>query len=57
MPDGLRNLIDLQGSYMYIRLGEIHNMSKVIKGKFLDLLKQVESRKQWEIRTVLPSTY
>ncbi|WMV23046.1 hypothetical protein MTR67_016431 [Solanum verrucosum] len=43
---------------MDIRSGDIHNTSKVIEGKFLDLLEQAETnlnKKQWAIGPVLPT--
>nr|XP_016473412.1 PREDICTED: zeatin O-glucosyltransferase-like [Nicotiana tabacum] len=45
-----------QSPYMDIRSGDIHNTSKVIEGRFLDLLVEVTStqnKKQWAIGQVL----
>nr|WIW42893.1 UDP-glycosyltransferase [Nicotiana tabacum] len=47
-----------QSLYMDIRSGDIHNTSRVIEGKFLDLLVEVTStqnKKQWAIGPVLPA--
>ncbi|KAM3281451.1 zeatin O-glucosyltransferase-like [Capsicum chacoense] len=44
--------------YMDNRSGDIHNTSKVIEGKFLDLLEQAETnqnKKQWAIGPILPT--
>ncbi|KAF3635989.1 putative zeatin O-glucosyltransferase-like [Capsicum annuum] len=41
LPDEFRDFRALQGPYMDIRSGDIHNTSKVIEGEFLDLLKRL----------------
>ncbi|KAG5609406.1 hypothetical protein H5410_020687 [Solanum commersonii] len=46
LPDEVKNFMDFQSPYMVIKLGDIHNTSKVIEGEFLDLLAQVESKQQ-----------
>ncbi|PHU17247.1 hypothetical protein BC332_12942 [Capsicum chinense] len=55
LPDEFRDFRALQGPYMDIRSGDIHNTSKVIEGEFLDLLVQAESKQQWEIGPILPT--
>ncbi|KAL3370061.1 hypothetical protein AABB24_007212 [Solanum stoloniferum] len=58
MTDEARDFLTYQHQYMDIRSGDIHNTSKVIEGKFLDLLAQVASdqnKKNWEIGPVLPT--
>ncbi|KAG5568203.1 hypothetical protein H5410_064780 [Solanum commersonii] len=52
MADEARDFSTFQHQYMDIRSGDIHNTSKVIEGKFLDLLEQAETnlnKKQWAI--------
>ncbi|KAL3370060.1 hypothetical protein AABB24_007212, partial [Solanum stoloniferum] len=56
--DEARDFSASQRRYMDIRSGDIYNTSKVIEGKFLDLLAQVASdqnKKNWEIGPVLPT--
>ncbi|MCD7471472.1 hypothetical protein HAX54_011926 [Datura stramonium] len=58
MTDEVRDFSASQSPYMDIRSGDIHNTSKVIEGKFLDLLAQLESnqnKKQWAIGPILPT--
>ncbi|XP_049409372.1 zeatin O-glucosyltransferase-like [Solanum stenotomum] len=55
MTDELKNFIALQVPFMDIKSGDIHNTSKVIEGKFLDLLAQVGSKQQWAIGPILPT--
>ncbi|MCD9646428.1 hypothetical protein HAX54_036238 [Datura stramonium] len=55
LPDEVRDIIDFQHPYTDIKSGDIHNSSKVIEGKFLDLLAQVENRQQWAIGPILPT--
>ncbi|KAJ8562684.1 hypothetical protein K7X08_031136 [Anisodus acutangulus] len=55
MSDEARDFIALQSPYMDIRSGGIYNTSKVIEGEFLDLLAQVENKKQWAIGPILPT--
>nr|AQQ16725.1 UDP-glycosyltransferase g40889 [Nicotiana attenuata] len=58
VTDKVRELGASQSPYMDIRSGDIHNTSKVIEGKFLDLMVQVTStqnKKQWAIGPILPA--
>ncbi|CAN4081007.1 unnamed protein product [Withania somnifera] len=58
MTDKIRDRGASQSPYLDIRSGDIHNTSKVIEGKFLDLLAQVASdqnKKQWAIGPVFPT--
>ncbi|MCE2055722.1 hypothetical protein HAX54_043276 [Datura stramonium] len=58
MTDKIRDRGSSQSPYMDIRSGDIHNTSKVIEGKFLDLLAQLASdqkKKQWAIGPVFPT--
>ncbi|KAM3339088.1 zeatin O-xylosyltransferase [Capsicum galapagoense] len=58
MTDKIRDRGASQSPYLDIKSGDIHNTSKVIEGKFLDLLAQVASdqnKKQWAIGPVLPT--
>nr|UHH90541.1 UDP-glycosyltransferase [Nicotiana benthamiana] len=58
MTDEVREFGASQKPYMEIRSGDIHNTSKVIEGKFVDLLAQVTSeqnKKQWAIGPILPT--
>ncbi|XP_049354524.1 zeatin O-xylosyltransferase-like [Solanum verrucosum] len=58
MTDKIRDRGASQSPYVDIRSGNIHNTSKVIEGKFLDLLTQVASdqnKKNWAIGPVLPT--
>ncbi|XP_075089729.1 zeatin O-glucosyltransferase-like [Nicotiana tabacum] len=58
MTDEIRERGASQSLYMDIRSGDIHNTSRVIEGKFLDLLVEVTStqnKKQWAIGPVLPA--
>ncbi|KAL3370056.1 hypothetical protein AABB24_007209 [Solanum stoloniferum] len=58
MTDEGRDFLTYQHQYMDIRSGDIHNTSKVIEGKFLDLLAQAEihlNKKQWAIGPILPN--
>ncbi|KAM3339090.1 zeatin O-glucosyltransferase-like [Capsicum galapagoense] len=58
MTDEARNFSVSQIPHMNIRSGDIHNTSKVIEGKYLDLLAEVEiyqNKKQWAIGPILPT--
>ncbi|XP_060186335.1 zeatin O-xylosyltransferase-like [Lycium barbarum] len=58
MSDEVRDFTNSQNPYMDIRSGDIHNTSKVIEGKFLDLLAQAEinqNKKQWAVGPILPT--
>nr|XP_009620405.1 zeatin O-xylosyltransferase-like [Nicotiana tomentosiformis] len=58
VTDQVRELGASQSPYMDIRAGDIHNTSKVIEGKFLDLMVEVTStqnKKQWAIGPTLPA--
>ncbi|OIT28894.1 PREDICTED: zeatin O-glucosyltransferase-like [Nicotiana attenuata] len=58
MTDEIRERGASQSPYMDIRSGDIHNTSRVIEGKFLDLMVEVTStqnKKQWAIGPVLPT--
>ncbi|XP_015167611.1 zeatin O-glucosyltransferase-like [Solanum tuberosum] len=58
MADKARDFSTYQHQYMDIRSGDIHNTSKVIEGKLLDLLEQAETnlnKKKWAIGPVLPT--
>nr|UHH90516.1 UDP-glycosyltransferase [Nicotiana benthamiana]UXR81506.1 UDP-Glycosyltransferase superfamily protein [Nicotiana benthamiana] len=58
MTDEIRERGASQTPYMDIRSGDIHNTSKLMEGKFLDLLVEVTStqnKKQWAIGPVLPA--
>ncbi|KAK4371239.1 hypothetical protein RND71_010714 [Anisodus tanguticus] len=58
MTDEVKDLTDSQRPYTDIRSGDIHNTSKVIEGKFLDLLPQVagtQNKKQWAIGPIFPT--
>ncbi|KAF3645523.1 zeatin O-glucosyltransferase [Capsicum chacoense] len=57
MPDELMNFIALQGPYLDLTSGDIHNTSKVIEGQFLDLLAQVKGKQQWAIGPILPTKF
>ncbi|XP_055802189.1 zeatin O-xylosyltransferase-like [Solanum dulcamara] len=55
MTDKIRDRGASQSPYLDIRSGDIHNTSKVIEGKFLDLLSQFQNKKNWAIGPVLPT--
>ncbi|XP_059308879.1 zeatin O-xylosyltransferase-like [Lycium ferocissimum] len=58
MTDKIRDRGASQSPYVDVRSGYIHNTSKVIEGKFLDLLAQVggtQNKKQWAIGPILPT--
>ncbi|KAK4720607.1 hypothetical protein R3W88_010840 [Solanum pinnatisectum] len=58
MTDEATDFLTYQHQYMDIRSGDIHNTSKVIEGKFLDLLAQAEinlNKTQWAIGPILPN--
>ncbi|CAN4080913.1 unnamed protein product [Withania somnifera] len=58
MTDKIKKLGASQSPYLVIRSGDIHNTTKVIERKFLDLLAQVASKqekKQWAIGPILPA--
>ncbi|MCD7449250.1 hypothetical protein HAX54_050688 [Datura stramonium] len=58
MTDEAREFTASHYPYMDIRSGDIHNTSKVVEGKFLDLLAQLEfnqNKKQWAIGPILPA--
>ncbi|XP_055801243.1 zeatin O-glucosyltransferase-like [Solanum dulcamara] len=58
MTDEIRDLSAFQLRYRDIRSGDIHNTSKVIEGKYLDLLAQAEinqNKKNWAIGPILPT--
>ncbi|WMV23059.1 hypothetical protein MTR67_016444 [Solanum verrucosum] len=56
--DEAMDLSDSQHPYMDIRSGDIHNTSKVIESKYIDLMEQAEislNKKQWAIGPILPT--
>ncbi|KAJ8562896.1 hypothetical protein K7X08_031348 [Anisodus acutangulus] len=58
MPDEVRDFTTSHSPYIDIRSGDIHNTSKVIEGKFLDLLAHAEinqNKKNWAIGPILPT--
>ncbi|KAM3339089.1 zeatin O-glucosyltransferase [Capsicum galapagoense] len=58
LTDEFRDLLASQHRYKDIRSGDIHNTSKVIDGKYIDLLAQAEfnlNKKQWAIGPILPT--
>ncbi|CAN4080888.1 unnamed protein product [Withania somnifera] len=58
MTDEATNFSASQLPYFDIRSGDIYNTSKVIEGKYLDLLAQAEinlNKKQWAIGPILPT--
>ncbi|XP_049354527.1 zeatin O-glucosyltransferase-like [Solanum verrucosum] len=58
--DEAMDLSDSQHPYMDIRLGDIHNTSKVIESKYIDLMEQAEislNKKQWAIGPILPTKF
>ncbi|KAL3338699.1 hypothetical protein AABB24_027694 [Solanum stoloniferum] len=55
--DEAMDLSDSQHPYMDIRSGDLHNTSKVIESKYIDLMEQAEislNKKQWAIGPILP---
>ncbi|XP_015167633.1 zeatin O-glucosyltransferase-like [Solanum tuberosum] len=58
--DEARDLSDFQYPYMDIRSGDIHNTSKLIESKYIDLMEQAEislNKKQWAIGPILPTKF
>ncbi|KAG5608517.1 hypothetical protein H5410_019798 [Solanum commersonii] len=56
--DEAMDFSDSQHPYMDIRSGDIHNTSKVIESKYIDLMEQAEislNKKQWAIGPILPA--
>ncbi|TMW86912.1 hypothetical protein EJD97_020717 [Solanum chilense] len=56
--DEAMDLSDSQHPYMDVRSGDIHNTSKVIERKYIDLMEQAElslNKKQWAIGPILPT--
>ncbi|XP_006355035.1 zeatin O-xylosyltransferase-like [Solanum tuberosum] len=60
MTDEIRDLSASQQHYLDIRSGDLNNTSRVIEGKYLDLLEQAElnlNKKQWAIGPILPTKF
>ncbi|XP_015167610.1 zeatin O-xylosyltransferase-like [Solanum tuberosum] len=58
MTDEIRDLSASQQHYLDIRSDDLNNTSRVIEGKYLDLLAQTElnmNKKQWAIGPILPT--
>ncbi|KAM3281452.1 hypothetical protein P3S67_028474 [Capsicum chacoense] len=58
LSDEFREFSDSQLPYIDIRLGDIHNTSKVIKDKYLNMIAHAEfilNKKQWAIAPILPT--
>ncbi|KAF3619600.1 Zeatin O-glucosyltransferase [Capsicum annuum] len=55
MTDEARDFSAAQLPYYNVRSGDIHNTSKVIEGKYLDLLAEIyQNKKQWAIGPIIP---